>query len=148
MKLLTKQTDYAIRAVLHLARRHDAFVASRTIATSEDIPLQFLRRILRALTEVGLVESKEGVTGGARLKADPGKIKIADLIRLFQGDIQLAECMFRKQLCSNRGTCVLRRRIKEIENVVTREFEGLTIGDLLHDLEAQHETQRDQHRRN
>ena len=143
MKLLTKQTDYAIRAVLHLARHRNAFVASRTIAKAEDIPLQFLRRTLRALTGAGLVESREGVAGGVRLKAAPGKIKIADLIRLFQGDIQLAECMFRKRICSNRSTCVLRRRIRKIESIVTREFEGMTIRDLLRDLEVQHETQCD-----
>jgi Rrf2 family protein len=141
MKLITKETDYAIRAILNLAKHGDGFVASRGIASEEDIPLQFLRRILRTLIKGGLMASKEGVAGGVRLRVAPGKIKLADLIRLMQGDIQLAECMFRKRLCSNRKTCVLRKRIKKIENLVTREFEGMTIRDLLRDLEVQNETQ-------
>lgn len=146
MKLLTKQTDYAIRAVLGLARQGDGFVSSRDIAREEEIPLQFLRRILQMLIKAGIVESREGAAGGVSLGAHPTDIRIADLIRLFQGDIQLAECMFRKRICSNRKTCVLRKRIKRIENMVTREFENLTIADLLADLEVQHEAQCNQDR--
>ena len=139
MKLLTKETDYAIRATMNLARHHDGLVSSRDISKHEGIPLQFLRRILQSLIKGGLVQSKEGANGGVSLKADPGDIRIADLIRLFQGNIQLTECMFRKKLCSNRKSCVLRKRIKRIEDMVTREFESLTIRDLLRDLEVQDE---------
>jgi Rrf2 family protein len=141
MKLLTKETDYAIRAIVNLARHHDGLVSSRDISRQEGIPLQFLRRILQSLIKAGLIESKEGANGGVCLKADPAGIRIADLIRLFQGKIQLTECMFRKRICSNRKTCVLRKRINRIESMVTREFEGLTIMDLLRDLETQDETQ-------
>jgi Rrf2 family protein len=124
---------------MNLARQGDSFVPSRDISQQEEIPLQFLRRILQALIKSGIVESREGAAGGVRLKTDAGSIKIADLIRLFQGNIQLTECMFRKKICSNRKTCVLRKRIKKIENLVTREFEGMTIEDLLRDLEVQSE---------
>jgi Rrf2 family protein len=139
MKLLTKETDYAVRATMNLARQGDGFVSSRDISEKEQIPLQFLRRILQTLMKGGVVESREGAAGGVRLKADPGKLRIADLIRLFQGDIQLTECMFRRRICSNRKTCVLRRRINDIEEMVTREFEGITIEDLLRDLEVRDE---------
>jgi Rrf2 family cysteine metabolism transcriptional repressor len=139
MKLLTKETDYAVRAVMNLAKRHDGLVSSREIAAQEEIPLQFLRRILQTLIRGGVVESREGASGGVRLKVGPAGIKVADLIRLFQGDIQLTECMFRKKICSNRKMCVLRRRIKRIEDMVAREFETMTIEDLLRDLEVQDE---------
>jgi Rrf2 family cysteine metabolism transcriptional repressor len=136
MKLLTKETDYAIRGVMHLARREGHFIPSRTISEQEHIPLHFLRRILQALIRNSFVESREGVSGGVRLKAAPQKIRLADLIRIFQGDIQLSECMFRKRICANRKTCVLRRRIGRIEQMVTTAFEGITIGDLLNDMEV------------
>jgi Rrf2 family protein len=141
MKLLTKETDYAIRAIMHLARHEDGFASSRAISREEGIPLQFLRRILQKLIRSRQVASKEGVNGGFRLRADPKRIRIADIIRLFQGDIRLTECMFRKRLCANRRSCVLRKRIGKIERMVTQEFESLTIADLLRDLEAQDETQ-------
>ena len=65
MKLLTKNTDYAIRALLILAMRKDEFISSREIAEKEQIPLLFLRRILQALLKSKIIESKEGVSGGA-----------------------------------------------------------------------------------
>ena len=139
MKLLTKETDYAIRAIMNLAGRGDGLVPSRDVSRQEGIPLQFLRRILQRLIKAGLMESREGANGGVALKSDPGSIKIADIIRLFQGNIQLTECMFRRKICSNRKTCVLRKRIKKIENMVTREFQDMTIKDLLRDLEVQDE---------
>jgi len=139
MKLLTKETDYAIRAILNLARHDNGYLSSRELSRQEGIPLQFLRRILQSLIKDGLLESREGANGGVALKADPAAIKVADLIRLFQGNIQLTECMFRKRICSNRKTCVLRKRIKRIEDMVTREFEDLTIEDLLRDLEVRDE---------
>lgn len=136
MKLLTKETDYAIRATMNLAGQEGRFVSSRTISAQEKIPLHFLRRILQTLIKQDIIESKEGVAGGVRLKAEAGRIRLADLIQMFQGEIQLSECMFRRRICANRGNCVLRKRIGKIEQMVTNEFEQITIGDLLKDMEG------------
>ncbi len=133
MKLLTKDTDYAVRAVVNLARKPEGYRSSREIAADEGIPLQFLRRILQKLTRAGLVTSREGVNGGVRLNADPARVRVSDIIKIFQGDIELSQCMFRKRLCTNRSTCVLRARIKVIEQMVSREFDKVTIATLLED---------------
>lgn len=137
MKLLTKDTDYAVRAIVYLARHTDGYRSSREISESEGIPLQFLRRILQKLTRAGLVVSREGVTGGVRLNARPGDVRVSDIIKIFQGDIELSECMFRKRLCVHRATCVLRARIQSIEAMVNREFERVTIATLLRDIGGQ-----------
>ena len=131
MKLLTKETDYAIRAVASLARRPGSFVSSAEIAQQEKIPLAFLRRILGRLLEAGLVTSREGVAGGVMLKAKPERIMVLDVMRAFQGPLELSACMFRRRLCANRGTCVLRRRIQEIERGVATQFARISIADLL-----------------
>lgn len=133
MKLLTKDTDYAVRAIVHLARNGNGYTSSRQIAEAEGIPLQFLRGILRRLTKKGIIVSREGVRGGVKLKARPRDVRVSDIIKIFQGDIELSECMFRKKLCSNRSKCVLRVRIKEIEEMVKREFEKVTIATLIGD---------------
>jgi Rrf2 family protein len=136
MKLLTKETDYAVRAIMHLAKRRDGFVSSRQIATAEKIPLQFLRRILQTLIREGVIESKEGISGGVRLKSRPKDIQLVDVIKVFQGNIQLADCMFQRRICSNSGKCVLRKRIQEIEELLIGQFENITIASLLKDMEV------------
>ena len=134
MKLLTKDTDYAVRAIVYLARNSDGYKSSREISESEGIPLQFLRRILQKLTRAGLITSREGVAGGVKLDAKPGRIRVSDIIKIFQGDIELSECMFRKRLCAHRATCVLRARIQSIEAMVNKEFEKVTIATLVSEM--------------
>ncbi|MDD4956934.1 MAG: Rrf2 family transcriptional regulator [Candidatus Omnitrophica bacterium] len=131
MKLLTKDTDYAVRALIELGVSGETYVSAREISEKQQIPYQFLRRIMQDLIKGGLVKSKEGGGGGFRLRGHPLKIKVADVIRMFQGEIELSECMFRKKICANRPHCVLRSNIKNIEAKVIKEFEKITIGQLI-----------------
>ena len=135
MKLITKETDYALRALLNLARE-DGYLSSREIAGREKIPLHFLRRILQSLIKAGVIESREGAAGGVRLKAKPEKIRLTDIIKIFQGRIQFSECVFKKKICTNHATCVIRKRIEKIENQVADEFGNTTIADLIQDQEV------------
>ena len=131
MKLLTKNTDYAVRALVGLAMSREGYVSARQMSREQSIPYQYLRRILQELIRNGLAESKEGANGGVKLTAEPGKISIVDVINIFQGQIELSDCMFRKNICANRQSCVLRKEIKNIENIVTQEFGKLTIQTLV-----------------
>ncbi|MFH1459010.1 MAG: Rrf2 family transcriptional regulator [Candidatus Omnitrophota bacterium] len=131
MKLITKNSDYAIRALRYLACGKDCFVSSREISEKEKIPLLFLRRILQVLIKKKIIISKEGTAGGIKLNKDAGKISIASVIKIFQGDIQLSECMFRKELCQNRNKCLMRKKILDIEKIVENEFKKITVKDLL-----------------
>ncbi len=131
MKLFTKETDYAVRALLVLAKDKDSFLSARRISKVQNIPYYFLRRILSKLIKHNLVESREGSGGGFKIVKDPAWVGIKDLIKIFQGNIQLTECVFRKRLCQNRKNCVLRKEIKRIEEIVDKEFKGITLAKLL-----------------
>lgn len=136
MKVLNKETDYAVRALISLGMKADGWVSAKALSGEQAIPYQFLRRILQELIRNGLVESKEGAGGGVRLAKEPGLIAVAEVIEIFQGKVQLSECMFRKQLCSNRANCVLRHEIMRIEKMVNQEFSEVSIGKLIADLKA------------
>ena len=133
MKLVTKESDYAIRAVLFLAQNRNRYVSSREISEKDNIPLRFLRKILIILKENNIIETKEGVAGGIKLKKEAGKISLKYLITLFQGSMQFTECLFRGDICHNRTTCVLRKRILNIEENVAKKFEKITIKTLIKD---------------
>ncbi|HWR01142.1 MAG TPA: Rrf2 family transcriptional regulator [Chlorobaculum sp.] len=135
MKVLTKHTDYAVRALISLGMKSDSWVSAKTVSEEQAIPYQFLRRILQELIRSGLVESREGAGGGVKLSKNPDSIRVKDVIEIFQGKVQVSECMFRKQLCSNRADCVLRHEIMRIEQLVNDEFSKVTIGKLIGDLE-------------
>jgi Rrf2 family protein len=131
MKLLTKHTDYAARALVYLSPQEDRYVPAREIAQNEDIPEYFLKRILQKLIGEGYLAAREGVKGGVRLKRRSTDIRILDLVRLFQGGIELTKCQVRRDPCPNRTTCMLRRTILRAQEKLLAEFAGLTIGSLL-----------------
>lgn len=134
MKVLNKHTDYAVRALITLGMKPGSRLSAKALSDEQAIPYQFLRRILQELIRNGLVSSKEGAGGGVALARDPDGIRVRDVIEIFQGSVQLSECMFRKQLCSNRTNCVLRHEIMRIERMVNDEFSRMTIGKLIADL--------------
>lgn len=134
MKILTKKTDYAIRALLTLAANDGRYVSAKTISGEQDIPYQFLRGLLQDMIKLGFVASREGTRGGFMIRSDPDGIRVKQLIEAFQGKVQVSDCMFRKQLCANRSNCVLRHEIMRIEQVVSDEFDKITIGGLLRNL--------------
>jgi len=136
MKLITKNSDYAVRALIHLAANPDGFVSAAAISKEQGIPYSFLRRLLQDLIQQGLVESKEGATGGVKLAQAANQISVAQVMEIFQGGIQISECMFRRKLCKNRGRCVLRKEILRIEGVIKKEFETITVSKLLNAMGA------------
>lgn len=131
MKLLTKHTDYAIRALITLAENKQRYVSSREISVRQDIPYQFLRRILHELIRAKLVVSQEGGSGGFKINVNPDDISAADVISIFQGRLQLSDCLVRKHICSKRSGCVLRSEMMRIEKIMAREFHRIVLTKLL-----------------
>ncbi|MBV5303639.1 MAG: Rrf2 family transcriptional regulator, partial [Chlorobium sp.] len=74
MKVLTKKTDYAIRALLMLGAKRNTYVSAKAIAVEQDMPYQFLRGVLQEMIRHGLIVSKEGVQGGFMMEKDPDDI--------------------------------------------------------------------------
>ncbi len=137
MQLLTKNTDYAIRALIYLARNDDRYVSSREISREDRIPLAYLRRVLQRLRREEFITAREGAKGGVKLAKPPEDIKVTRLMEVFQGKFELAKCVFRKAFCHNRRDCVLRKRLKRIEEKVIAELKDITIGDLVDDINKQ-----------
>jgi len=136
MKLITKNTDYAFRALVELAAKEGKYVSALAIARAQKIPYQYLRSILQALLKAGLIESREGSGGGVKLRGKPSGTKFIDVIKIFQGDLEFSECMFRNRICENRPKCILRKELKRIEAKVAAEFKSITLEKILKEREG------------
>jgi Rrf2 family protein len=85
MRVSTK-SDYALRALIEIARSADVVSAER-IAAKQDIPATFLQTILADLRRAAIVASQRGQSGGWRMAADPSSVAIADVIRAVDGPL-------------------------------------------------------------
>ena len=137
MKIFRKDADYAVRTLIFLAIRGGSdYVSATTLAKELGLPMNFLRRICSTLIKAEILEAREGKNGGVRLAQKPATITVLQLIELFDSKLEFSDCTFRKKLCPNRKTCVLRKRILGIETTVNREFAAMTIQTLIDDIQT------------
>jgi Rrf2 family protein len=85
---LSKRGEYGIRALCHLAVRHDRGVIHiASIAEQESLPSKFLEGILLQLKRAGVVMSRRGVEGGYALARPPREIMLGEVIRVLDGPL-------------------------------------------------------------
>jgi Rrf2 family protein len=85
---ISAKADYAVRAAVELAAvADDRPVKAERIATSQDIPLNFLENILGELRHAGIVRSHRGAEGGFRLARPADDVTVADVIRAVDGPL-------------------------------------------------------------
>jgi Rrf2 family protein len=131
MKLITRDTDYALRGICLIAKNNGRVVSVEELVRKLKVPRPFLRKILQSLGREGILKSQRGQGGGFALAKGPKEILVVDLIRIFQGSLRLNECFLRKAACPRIRSCILRKKILKIEDYVRRHLEAITIASLL-----------------
>jgi len=134
MRFITRDTDYAFRALMLMARalrqKDRKVVTVEDIVSEEKLPKIFLRRILQKLAEKKILSSYKGKRGGFSFLVSPGKISLADVIRAFQGEIDLTNCLLKGKICPNRPECKIRKKIKAINSRIVKELDRITVEEL------------------
>jgi len=131
MKLITRDTDYALRALCFIAKRKKEIVPVSELVKALKIPGPFLRKILQILNKKKVLRSYKGQGGGFLLVLPAERIFLADLIKIFQGPLLLNECFFKKMACRDNKTCLLRKKIDVLEKYIIRELDSITLASLL-----------------
>lgn len=86
---VSSRCDYAVRAVLELARHTPSNTpqTATDIAERQNIPEKYLVHILLQLKRAGIVQSVRGAQGGYMLGPSPGAINLLDVITAVDGPI-------------------------------------------------------------
>ncbi|MFW6189490.1 MAG: RrF2 family transcriptional regulator [Planctomycetota bacterium] len=122
---IRQDTDYAVRALIHLALAPDEKSTGSEVAASCRIPKSFAYKILKKMARSGLVDSKCGRTGGYRLSADPEKITLADVVTTMQGPVTMRRCLLESRDCPFSGECAVSAKWSEVQRVIA-DFLGRT----------------------
>ena len=131
MKLITRDTDYSIRALIYIAGNRDRIVSITELVKKLDTPRPFLRKILQLLSTNGVLKSYKGKNGGFKLAKNPEEIYLFYLMEIFQGKFTLGECLFKKTVCPNQISCTLKAQLDTIENLVENKIKEITLKSLL-----------------
>jgi len=91
---ITRQADYAVRAILYLAQLGPNKKASTSqIAEEQEIPLSFLAKIIAQLSIAGLLQTMRGARGGVTLARPAEEITLLEVVEAIDGPIILNECV-------------------------------------------------------
>ena len=106
---ITRQADYAVRAMVYLAQLgSDRRAATSQIAQEKQIPTSFLAKIVSQLSVAGLLQTSRGARGGVSLAKLPEEISLLDVVEAIDGPILLNECVADGSACSFGDTCPMK----------------------------------------
>jgi Rrf2 family protein len=139
MLRINRQTDYAVRVVLALAKRGEATrLSSATIQQEMLIPQSFMARIVAQLAQAGLVLTFPGRDGGLQLPRPAAEISLKDIVEAFEGPVLLSECMQLKgeDDCPFHSNCPVRSKWGRAQMAMLREMASISFADLVHEAET------------
>ena len=130
VKLITRNTDYALRAICYISKNSKVVTVSELVKEL-GVPKSYMRKILQQLSKTRILESYKGQGGGFKLKASPEKIYLTQVMEVFQGRLGLNGCFLKKDVCPNKGKCLLRKKIILIEETAIKQLQEINIASLL-----------------
>ncbi|MGF1656887.1 MAG: RrF2 family transcriptional regulator [Verrucomicrobiales bacterium] len=133
---LSRQTDYALRALMTLAEAWGGRpISINELSQRNEIPKKFLEQIMLRLKTQGWVRSVPGKHGGYCLHRPPGDIAMGAVVRHFDGCLAPIGCVSSTdyQACTQESRCRFRRVLLRVRNLVVDLMDQATLADLLKD---------------
>ncbi len=128
---ITRQADYAIRAVRYLSRLDaNQRAATSTVAREMKIPPSFLAKIISQLSIAGLLHTSRGARGGVSLAHEPGEISLLDVVEAIDGPILLNECVGDPGNCQFADDCAMHPIWVEAQETLVKRLRETTFSTL------------------
>ena len=131
MKLSTR-SRYGARLLVDLARNRDRGpVQIGEISKRQEISVKYLEQLIRPLKKAKLVTSVRGPKGGHLLSEKPENITLGQVVRLFEGQADLVECIRFPEKCQMSDDCQVRLAWRDATEVLYEKLDATTIADLM-----------------
>src|SRR5574342_263984 len=129
---ITRQADYAVRAVLHLAQiKNGDRAATSIVAKEQHIPPSFLAKIISQLSIAGLLHTSRGARGGVTLAREPKDITLLEVVEAIDGPIQLNECIGPDGNCTFDDDCPIKPVWCDAQEELVNRLKGTNFGDMI-----------------
>ena len=128
---LTSFTDYGLRMLMRMASAPESAFSTAELAEEFGLSRNHLTKIMQQLARAGIVETRRGGGGGARLGKDPAKVRLGDVVRLLEQGQDLVECFGPAGgNCTITGCCRLKARLRHAEARFIEDLNRSTLADI------------------
>ncbi|WP_077926514.1 SUF system Fe-S cluster assembly regulator [Wohlfahrtiimonas larvae] len=129
MLKITRETDYALVIMTHLAK-HELAQSASQIASDCHLSPAFTSKILKILTKEKLLTSIRGSQGGYILEKRPEAITLLEIIVAIEGPMSINDCVNDHSLCERSHNCELTPHWILINRILHREFSNISLASL------------------
>ncbi|OGJ51277.1 hypothetical protein A2335_04980, partial [Candidatus Peregrinibacteria bacterium RIFOXYB2_FULL_32_7] len=101
------KTDYGFIFLVYLAtHKGNDFISLKEIAKKRNLSANYLAQLAVSLKNAGIIESREGKSGGYRFAKKLKDVSLAEIIKACEGQIATTPCIRKKGICKNKGKCL------------------------------------------
>jgi len=139
MLKINRQTDYAVRVILALAKHgEETRLSTAEIQREMLIPPALMLRIVALLGREGLVNTFSGREGGLTLARPASQISLRDVVEALEGPILLSVCLQVKNEddCPFISNCPVRSKWGRVQAAMLREMASITFDDLAEEAQG------------
>jgi Rrf2 family protein len=138
---ITAIEEYGLRCLLRVAPySEDDPVPAQTIADMEGMSTPYTQKILRILSQAGLVDSKRGAHGGYYAVRPVDEISLGDVMRALGGFIEVDDLCERhtgeREVCCNALNCTIRPVWSHISDFLMQTMDQIPLSVLTEDEHA------------
>lgn len=128
---INRQTDYAIRVILSLAKRGDqALLPTSQIQQEMLIPKALSLRVVAELAKGGFIVTYPGRDGGLKLARPAAEINLRQVVTYFESNFTVSECLHGAGTCPFDHSCPVRCRWARLQALILQELENTTFEQL------------------
>ena len=127
--MLSKTAEYALRAVVWLAREADQTESADLLAEKTKVPRRYLHKVLQDLVRAKLVRSQSGPGGGYAFACAPEKVTILDVVNAVAPLERIRHCPL--GLPSHTRLCPLHKELDGVYAAAEKSLARVTIAQLL-----------------
>jgi Rrf2 family protein len=128
---LTRRGDYAIRAMLLLAREPDSVLTGAEIARRTEIPERLVSQVMGQLTRADLVHARIGRRGGYWLGPDAAQTPILAIVEAVEGDSRAQRCVLSGTQCNAANRCQVHDIFASAQDALRSRLAGATLASAM-----------------
>ena len=128
---INRQTDYAIRVILALAKQGGkVLLPTSQIQKEMLIPKSFSLRVVAELAKGGFIVTYPGREGGLKLARPAAEINLRQVVTYFESNFTVSECLHGGGTCPFDHSCPVRCRWARLQALILQELENTTFDEL------------------
>ena len=127
----SKKTDYAIHALMILAKHPNKELSVEKIAEIENVSSSYLAKVMQKLSGAEIVSSSEGKRGGYSLAKTPEEIDLAVIVKTLEEEKNVFDCVDEVHGCEIRDRCKIHVVFTEAYKKMLNELKKTSISDIL-----------------